>query len=177
MNGAANAITMTDAPGFEDAQRVIQREALLVDRGDWDAWLALYMEDCRFWVPSWRDERTLVQDPQTEISFLFAESRRTLEERVRRITGGKSITTHPMPRTVHLVTSGVELQPSVPGRICIASAWSCWLYDPRTHQTRQSFGHYEHELVRPGADEVRIASKKVILANDRIATVLDLYSI
>lgn len=164
-------------PSFDDALRAIYREALHVDQCEWDQWLALYTEDCRFWVPAWRDERTLVQDPQSEISFLFADSRRTLEERVRRITTGKSITTIPMPRTVHVVSNPVELPASAPERIRIASAWTCHLYDPRTHQAKQLFGRYEHELVQPSAGEVRIASKKVVLANDRVATVLDIYSI
>lgn len=168
---------MTPPPSFDDAVRVIALEALYVDTCDWDAWLALYTEDCTFWVPSWRDERTLVEDPQREVSFLYADSRRGLEERVRRITGGKSITTLPMPRTVHVVSNPVALPASAPDRIRVASAWTNHLYDPRTHAQKLLFGRYEHEFVQAPSGELRIARKKVILASDRIATVLDIYSI
>ena len=168
---------MNQPPSFDDALRVIYWEALHVDQRDWDQWLALYTEDCTFWVPSWRDERTLVEDPQREISFLYADSRHGLEERVRRILGGKSITTLPMPRTVHLVSNPVELPASAPGRIRIATAWTNHLYDPRTHQQKHLFGRYEHEIVQAAPGDLRIASKKVILASDCVATVLDIYSI
>jgi 3-phenylpropionate/cinnamic acid dioxygenase small subunit len=168
---------MNVPPSFDAALRVVSREALHVDQGDGDQWLALYTEDCTFWVPSWRDERTLIEDPQAEISFLFADSRRLLEERVRRITSGKSITTVPMPRTVHVVSNPVELPASAPERIRIATAWTNHLYDPRTNQQKQLFGRYEHELVQPAAGDVRIVAKKVILASDRVPTVLDLYSV
>jgi 3-phenylpropionate/cinnamic acid dioxygenase small subunit len=168
---------MNQPPSYDDALRAIHQEALYLDQCAWDQWLALYTEDCTFWIPSWRDESTLVEDPQSEISFLFADSRRILEERVRRITMGKSITTVPMPRTVHVVSNALELPASAPGRIRISSAWTNHLYDPRTHQAKQLFGRYEHELVQPAAGEVRIASKKVILASERVTTVLDIYSV
>lgn len=164
-------------PTFRNAVDAIYREALHVDERDWDRWLALYTEDCLFWAPSWRDELTLVDDPSSGISFFYADSRSALEERVRRIRGGKSITTLPMPRTVHVVSNPLELTASAPDRIRISTAWTNHLYDPRTHQHKLLFGRYEHELVQPGEGEVRIASKKVILASDRVATVLDIYSI
>lgn len=168
---------MTLPPSLDAALTVIHREALHIDQCDWDAWLALYTEDCRFWIPSWRDERTLVEDPQREVSFLYVDSRRGLEERVRRITGGKSITTLPMPRTVHVVSGPVQLPASAPDRIRIATAWTNHIYDPRTHQQKQLFGRYEHEIVQAAPEDLRIASKKVILASDRVATVLDIYSV
>jgi benzoate/toluate 1,2-dioxygenase beta subunit len=168
---------MSQPPSYADALRTIHLEALYIDQCAWNEWLALYTEDCSFWVPSWRDENALVEDPHSEISFLFADSRRILEERVRRITMGKSITTIPMPRTVHMVSNPVELQPRAPGYIRISTAWTNHLYDPRTNLAKQLFGRYEHELVRAENGEVRIAAKKVILASDRVATVLDIYSV
>ena len=39
-----------------EAEELLYREALLLDRGEWDEWLDLYLPDALFWMPSWRDE-------------------------------------------------------------------------------------------------------------------------
>jgi len=169
---------MTDiAPSFDEALRTVHLEALHLDRRRWQDWLALYTEDCVYWVPAWRNETALVEDPQAEISFIYAGSRRVLEERVNRLTGGKSLTTLPAPRTVHCVTGGLELPASAPGRRCIATAWTNHVYDPRLRTHKVLFGHYEHELVSTPSGGPCIASKKVILANDHVESVLDIYSV
>lgn len=167
---------MNRFPGLEAAVRTVYLEALHIDQRNWDDWLALYLPECRFWVPSWRDEGSQVEDPEREISFLYASSRKVLEERVRRIVSGKSITTVPMPRTVHAVTNPVQLPEAGEGVLRLSTAWTNHIYDPRTSQSRVLFGRYEHDLVeREGA--VRIASKKVILVSDQVPTVLDIYSV
>ena len=47
---------------------LLYREAALLDRQQWDDWLALYLQDCVFWVPSWTSETTVTRDPETEVS-------------------------------------------------------------------------------------------------------------
>lgn len=162
---------------FEAAVRLIHQEAWFVDQRDWPAWLALYTEDCTFWVPTWRDERQLVSDPQTEISFLYLHTRAALAERVKRLGSGKSITTTPPVRTAHVLSGSVELPASETGAMRLGCAWTNHIHDPRTHQSRQLFGHYEYELAREHDGVLRIASKKITVANDRVATVLDIYSV
>ena len=34
----------------------------------WDDWLALYTEDCEFWVPAWKSEDTPTADPGAEVA-------------------------------------------------------------------------------------------------------------
>lgn len=168
---------MNRIPSLDDAVRAVYLEALHIDQRNWDAWLALYLPDCTFWVPSWRDESSQVEDPEAEISFIYASSRKVLEERVRRIVSGKSITTLPMPRTVHVVSNPVQLPATGEGTLRLSTAWTNHLYDPRTSQSRVLFGRYEHELVEREAGTVSIASKKVILVSDQVPTVLDIYSV
>jgi 3-phenylpropionate/cinnamic acid dioxygenase small subunit len=168
---------MHEPPSFDAALRTVYREALHLDRREWKQWLALYTEECVFWVPSWRDETTLVEDPRREISFIYAASRKVLEERVSRIAGGKSITMVPPVRTVHAISNPLEEPASQAGRRRIVSAWTNHVFDPRRQSPKVLFGHYEHELVGGPGGEVRIASKKVVLANDEVETVLDIYSI
>lgn len=168
---------MNSIPGFDDAVRTVYLEALHIDQRNWDAWLAMYLPECTFWVPAWRDEASQTVDPQAEISFIYASSRKVLEERVRRIVSGKSITTLPMPRTAHLVSNPLQLPSSIEGALRLSTAWTNHIYDPRTSQTRLLFGRYEHELVTGDAGAVQIASKKVVLVNDQVPTVLDIYSV
>lgn len=164
-------------PSFEEALRTVHLEALHLDQRRWREWLSLYTENCTFWVPAWRDETTQVEDPGAEISFIHAGSRRVLEERVDRLAGGKSLTTFPPHRTVHCITGGTELPASAPDRRRVSTAWTNHIYDPRLRTHKVLFGHYEHEFVTLAPGEVRIAAKKVVLANDQVETVLDIYSV
>ena len=53
--------------GRQEAEEFLFREALLLDRGDWDAWLDLYLPDAVFWMPAWRDESVPTADPDSEL--------------------------------------------------------------------------------------------------------------
>jgi hypothetical protein len=56
---------------------LLQREGAYLDEQRWDDWLALFVPDCEYWVPSWKDEQTLTGDPQTELSHIYATARGT----------------------------------------------------------------------------------------------------
>jgi benzoate/toluate 1,2-dioxygenase beta subunit len=71
-----------------DAATFLAREALHLDRLDFDPWLALYTPDCLFWMPAWRDDGTQTGDPDRELSLIFYRGRRNLEDRVQRIRSG-----------------------------------------------------------------------------------------
>jgi len=43
----------------DEAAALLYREALSLDRGEWDDWLALFTEDAVFWMPAWRDDVAL----------------------------------------------------------------------------------------------------------------------
>ncbi len=166
---------MTDID-IHTAAQFLQREALLLDQRNWQDWLDLYDPDCFFWVPTWRDEDHLIEDPKKEISFIYATARRTLEERVRRIEQGKSITTSPMVRTCHVLGFPVWSASTDGEDDAWVTPWVNHIYDPRTCESIQLFGHYRHQLAR-NEDNIRIKSKIVSLVNDRIPTVLDIYSV
>ena len=90
-------------PGRAEAAAFLYREALLLDRGDYDAWLALYTTDCLFWMPAWRDDGTQTEDPDRELSLIFYRGRRNLEDRVQRIRSPVSVASRVMPRVAHVV--------------------------------------------------------------------------
>src|ERR1700749_82239 len=78
-------------------------EALLLDRGDYEAWVSLYTADCLYWMPAWRDDGTQVEDPERELSLIYYRGRRNLEDRVQRIRSPVSAASRIMPRVAHVV--------------------------------------------------------------------------
>lgn len=164
---------MTDAEALAIAVATLNREGLLLDRKDWDAWLALYREDVEYWVPAWLDEYTTTQDPDTQVSLIYHSARRELQERVERIRSRKSITAMPLPRTAHAV-GNVLLTSARADVIDVTASWTTHVYDTTSSKQHVLFGLYE-VTVRVDAEGWRIARKKTILMNDRVPTALDFY--
>ena len=160
------------------AEAVLFREALYLDSQRWDDWLALYAEDARFWLPAWTDEHTLSASPDSELSLIYCAARAGLEDRVWRIRSGLSVASTPLPRTAHAVSSCVVSAIEVAGEpgVRVESSWTCHVHDPKRRAEHVFFGRYEHAL-REEAQGWRIASKKIVLMNDVIPTLLDFYCV
>jgi 3-phenylpropionate/cinnamic acid dioxygenase small subunit len=155
-----------------DAETLLTREALYLDRGQWDEWLALYLEDAIFWMPAWRDELNPTEDPDSELSLIYYRGRRNLEDRVWRARSGLSVASAPRPRSVHQVTNiFVEAGDRV------TAAFSVHLFDKRAERTHIFFGRYDYRLARDADAAWKIAAKKILLLNDTIPTVVDFYSV
>ena len=169
MNARAQAGSL--ASGIE----LVHREARLLDEQRWDEWLALYFEDCEYWMPAWKADGTLTSNPKTELSHIYYASRAGLEDRVVRIRSGKSAASTPMPRTAHIVGSVLPLDSSA-DRLCLASSWVTHVFFPRSRESQAFFGRSEHELALREGDW-RIAKKKILLQNDYIPTMLDVYCV
>jgi len=159
----------------QEAEEFLYREALLLDRGDWDAWLELYLPDAIFWMPAWRDETRPTGDPDGELSLIYYRGRRNLEDRVWRARSGLSVASTPRPRTVHAVTN-VLVADADGEEAEVSACFSVHLHDPRSERSHVFFGRYEYRLRRL-ADDWRIARKKILLLNDVIPTVVDFYSV
>jgi benzoate/toluate 1,2-dioxygenase beta subunit len=157
------------------AEEFLYREALLLDRGEWDAWLALYREDAVFWMPAWRNETVPTDDPESELSLIYYQGRRNLEERVWRARSGLSVASAPRPRVVHVV-SNVLVERATAVEAELTASFAVYSYDARSERTHVFFGRYEYRL-RPQDEGWQIAAKKIILLNDVIPTVVDFYSV
>ncbi len=162
-----------------DANRVASamlfREARLLDSGAWAEWVALYRDDAIYWAPAWLDEYETTADPSTQVSLIYHDTRRALEERIARIESRKSITALPLPRTVHQI-SNIEASESAPGRIDCRAVFAVHVYDPRVAKEHVRYGRYQHTLTCDAGDW-KIARKLIVLINDRVPTLLDFYSI
>ena len=148
-------------------------EGALLDERDWDGWLALYSEEAEYWIPSWDDEDTLVDDPQNAISLIYYANRAGLEDRIHRLRTERSAASTPLPRTCHM-TSNLRVDTTAGDHIVVASSWTTHSYRLQTSMTY--FGRQTHTL-RQDADELRICGRKIIVCNDRISNVLDIYSV
>ena len=169
MNARAQAGSL--AAGVE----LVHREARLLDEQRWDEWLGLFIEDCEYWMPAWKADGTPTSNPQAELSHLFYASRAGLEDRIVRIRSGKSPASTPMPRTAHILGSVLPAE-SHADRLRLDSTWVSHVFFPRSRESHAFFGRSEHELVRRGCDW-RIARKKILLQNDYIPTMLDVYCV
>jgi len=157
----------------ERAVELLLREAEFLDEKRWDDWLDLYTEDAEFWIPAWDGEHTLTKDPNREISLIYYQSRAGLEDRIFRLRTELSLASTPLPRTVHLLTNH-RFNASGDGVIEVRSNYTTHSYKHKT--TKTFYGYYEHRL-RLSGDRLLIARKRVIVLNDTIPTVLDLYSV
>ena len=164
-----SALTTSEAAEF------LYREALMLDRGEYDAWVDLFTPDCLFWMPAWRDDGTQTEDPDRELSLIFYRGRRNLEDRLQRIRSGFSVASVVMPRVAHMV-SGVLVEEASDSRLKLSSSFIVNVQDVRVNRTHSYFGRYEHELALEDG-QWKISEKIIRLINDVVPTMLDVYSI
>ena len=169
--------TMLDGPvGFSlaDATQFLYREARFLDDRDWDAWLSLYADDVEFWMPSWDDDDRLTEDPQTEISLIWYGDKGGLQDRVFRIrTERSSATSLPEPRTSHNI-SNVEILEQTGEVTRLRFNWVTLSFRYKTTDTY--FGTSFYTIDTAGTAPL-IRQKKVVLKNDYIHHVVDIYHI
>ena len=159
---------------IEDVRQFLYREARYLDDKQWDDWLALYASDAEFWMPAWDDSDKLVEDPQTEISLIYYPHKGGLEDRVFRIrTERSSATSLPEPRTSHNI-SNVEILEQGGGECRLRFNWLTLNFRYKTVDTY--FGTSFYTLDTSGPQPL-IKRKKVILKNDYIHHVIDIYHI
>ncbi len=150
---------MSDAaPGAAERAAVeafLFHEADLIDRRDFAAWLALYTDDCRYWVPLEEGQA----DPQQTVSLIY-DDRKLLETRVRRLGHPRAHAQAPPSRTVHMIAN-VTVDPARPdGQLVVRSNQTTVEY--RAGRTRLFAARCTHRLE---AQETgwRIAFKRIDL--------------
>ncbi|VVD59647.1 2-halobenzoate 1,2-dioxygenase small subunit [Pandoraea eparura] len=151
----------------------LYREARLLDDRQWDEWLACYATDVKYWMPAWDDDDRLTDDPQSQISLMYYPDRGGLEDRVFRIKTERSSASMPEPRTAHTVAN-VEVLAQRDDEVDVRYNFSTLSH--RYKVTDQFFGTMFVTL-RQAGDALLIANKKIVLKNDYIRQVLDVYHV
>ena len=159
---------------FDQIQAFLYAEARALDDRQWDHWLTFYRDDCDFWMPAWDDFDKLTEDPQTEISLIYYADKSGIRDRVFRIqTDRSSATSLPEPRTNHNL-SNIEVLSQQGGVIKLRFNWNTLSY--RYAATDQHWGTSFYTIDANG-DRPLITSKKIVLKNDHIHHVIDVYHI
>lgn len=158
---------------YDAVCQFLYREARYLDDKDWDNWLALYTEDCTFWMPAWDDDEQLTTDPQREISLIWYGRRAGLEDRVFRIKTERSSASIPDTRTSHNI-SNIEIVENQDGICQVRFNWHTMSFRYKT--TDHFFGSSYYTIDCSAATPL-IKAKKVVLKNDYIRHVVDIYHI
>ncbi|MDO5638866.1 MAG: benzoate 1,2-dioxygenase small subunit [Neisseria sp.] len=158
---------------MDNIRAFLYREARLLDDEQWDDWLECYHENASFWMPAWDDDDTLTEDPQREISLIYYPDRGGLEDRVFRIKTDRSSATMPDTRTSHNL-SNIELEAQDGDVVTVRFNWHTLSHRYQTNYTHFGYSRYVIDF----SDGLpKIMSKYVVLKNDYIHHVIDIYHI
>lgn len=164
----------TDLALIERVRQFLYREARYLDDREFEKWLECYHPDAEFWMPAWADDDELTRDPQSEISLIYYANRGGLEDRVFRIrTDRSSATSLPEPRTGHNITN-VEIVEQHGDVVNVRFNWFTLYY--RYQTVDPYFGTSFYTLDLSGVEPV-ITRKKVVLKNDYVHHVVDVYHV
>ncbi|MFJ7141863.1 benzoate 1,2-dioxygenase small subunit [Pseudomonas protegens] len=156
---------------YDAVRDFLYREARYLDDKDWDSWLELYAPDATFWMPSWDDSDQLTEDPQREISLIWYGNRSGLEDRVFRIKTERSSASIPDTRTSHNL-SNIELLEHGDGFCKLRFNWHTLSFRYKTVDSYFGCSFYTLDL---RGENPLILAKKVILKNDYVRQVVDIY--
>lgn len=160
--------------GVDAIQAFLYAEARALDDRDWDSWLTFYHKDCPFWMPAWDDYDTQTEDPQNEMSLMFYPNKQGIEDRVFRIkTDRSSATSLPEPRTNHHL-SNIEVLDRSGTDVKVRFNWHTLSF--RYGVTDQHWGTSFYTIDISGPKPL-ITNKKVVLKNDHIHHVIDVYHV
>ncbi|AGH50737.1 benzoate 1,2-dioxygenase small subunit [Sphingomonas sp. MM-1] len=158
---------------LETITAFLHREARLLDDREWDEWLTCYSPTASFWMPAWDDDDQLVDDPQSQVSLIYYCNRDGLEDRVFRLKTERSGASTPEPRTCHFIAN-VEIVDERDGEADVRFNWHTLSH--RYKETSSFFGTSFYTVDTRG-DRPLITAKKVVLKNDYIHQVIDIYHI
>lgn len=143
------------------AAALIAEEARRLDDRDYAAWLALFTDDCRYWVPV----SPLQARPSDGVAH-FHDDKQLLMARTHRLLNPRAFGAEPAPRTCHVV-SGVRIDHADDAEVVASSAQIMLEYRNRDgfDADQRSFGGRVTHRLRRTPDGLRIAEKRVDLIN------------
>ena len=151
----------------------LYREARLLDDREWDEWLELYDTNVEYWMPAWDDDDQLTQDPQSQISLIYYPNRNGLEDRIFRIKTERSSASMPETRINHMVTNVEVVAERSDG---VDVRYNFHTLSHRYKATDHFFGTIFLTLGKSESGFL-ITRKKIVLKNDYIRQVIDIYHI
>ena len=158
---------------YDAIQAFLYQEARAQSDKRWAGWLACYADDASFFMPSWDDDDKVTTDPMREVSLIYYPNKQGLEDRVFRIETDRSSASTPDTRYNRAITN-VEILAQDEKMVDVCFNWT-------THSFRYDivdvyFGTSRYKIDTSGPKPL-IKSKYVVLKNDYIHHMLDVYHI
>lgn len=144
-----------DAAASDEVLRVLFHEARLLDDRRYDDWLAMFVPECLYWVPS----RSEPGDPRTETG-IYLDDRRRLVDRVAMIRTGHLHAQIPPSRTRRMLTN-IEQWTADDGSLRARANVVIW--EHRKGQTRAYPGWQAYEIVRDASGALALSTKIICL--------------
>lgn len=135
-------LRVLDPAVLETCRACLFGEARLLDEGRFEDWLALFSDECLFWVPG-----SPRGDPKREIAVAF-DDRRQLEGRIYRLRTGYAWSQVPQSRTSRII-SNIEVFRGESDAVCMVRS-SFLITELRGGETRTFAGWNAHRLARDG---------------------------
>jgi 3-phenylpropionate/cinnamic acid dioxygenase small subunit len=128
------------ADPLAEVQALLYRQADLLDRRQWEAFIELFAEDGVYWMPASPEQTTGEGVPS-----IFYEDRNLMRVRMKRVTHPHAWSQAPDWGTNHVV-SNVMVEPGRNGELVVRSRFH--MMEFRRDATRHFAGSYIHHLKR-----------------------------
>ena len=150
------------AAGLPLTQHAVEQflygQADLLDRKEWQAYIDLFTDDARYWMPASPEQTTGEGVPS-----IFYEDKNLMTVRMRRVQHPDAWSQRPLWGTNHIVGNVVVESDNVQkGELVVHSRFH--MLEFRRDASRHFAGSYVHHLVRDGGD-FRIRLQRVDMVN------------
>lgn len=146
-----------------DVQQFIYREARLQDDHHYAEWEALWTDDAVYWIPANSADGT-PNDPESQMSILY-DNRSRIRLRVKQLLTGRRHTQEPKSQLRRII-SNVEVFSVDNNEVRVGA--NSMIFESSLRDDTIWAARYEY-LLRYEDDGIRMAFKKVTLANDNRA--------
>lgn len=150
--GGADAV----APLQHRIEQFLYYQAELLDQKQWAAYIDLFSPEGVYWMPV-----TPAQTEWLDSPSIFAEDRRMMEIRMRRVQHPNAWSQAPQWGTSHVI-GNVVIESADESRVVVRSRFQ--MIELRRDQLRHFAGTYRHTLSRAG-DDFKIVLQRVDLLN------------
>jgi 3-phenylpropionate/cinnamic acid dioxygenase small subunit len=146
---------------LRSVEQFLYAEARMLDERRFEEWLALFTDDCRYWVPimSTRERGQREISDSSELAH-FDDTKRTLTLRVKRLATNFAYAEDPPSRTVRMV-GNVEIAENG-GEVTAFS--NLIVYRTRLETTTDIYAARREDVLRQEGAGWRIARRKAVLA-------------
>ena len=148
-----------------EIEEFLYAEAELLDTRRFQAWLDLFTDDVRYWMPMYRNIKFGSEQAQEEtreqhdINW-FDEGKATLTQRVQQILTGVHWAEEPLSRVCHMV-SNIQVMPVTLTEVSVKSRFL--IYRNRLQDETDFFVGKREDVLRLVDGQWKIARRKIML--------------